>query len=379
MPKPTALTAEEKSVAKALLIGGMRNQDVHALLNFGRTVTINFGRISGIKKDKTIIPASMDDVELYKKRKECYDPSTKLSIFNDERIIRSRESMILAVSLFNNPSFKFKTELFSVLSNISWTYLMHEYYLRKGVNILVENGQTISLSQMINRNDCPLSKGAKNNIRSIKLIRDNVEHKLFGQSDQNWLPLFQACCLNYDKYISLFFGKEKSLCKELSLALQFSKLDLEQASITQKYDIPSEMSALDALLNAELTEEDLSDIEYKFRVVYTLDSASKGNSHFHFVNPQSEEGKNIHNVLQKFKIADDIYKYKPGDVVRLVKSKGNKTFTIHHHTIAWRHYKARPDSGSNTPEKTDRKYCIYHAAHKDYTYNDEWVNLLSVL
>ncbi|MFM8516981.1 MAG: DUF3644 domain-containing protein, partial [Nevskiaceae bacterium] len=37
--------------------------------------------------------------------------------------------------VFNSPSLSFKTEVFSVLANIAWTYLMHEYYERKGVQI----------------------------------------------------------------------------------------------------------------------------------------------------------------------------------------------------------------------------------------------------
>ena len=32
--------------------------------------------------------------------------------------------------------------------------------------------------------------------------------------------------------------------------------------------------------------------------------------------------------------------------------------------------------GSKSADKTNREYCIYHPAHKDYTYNDKWINLL---
>jgi hypothetical protein len=36
----------------------------------------------------------------------------------------------------------------------------------------------------------------------------------------------------------------------------------------------------------------------------------------------------------------------------------------------------RPLSGAKNPDKTDRSYCIYHAAHRDYTYGDKWISLL---
>jgi hypothetical protein len=51
MKKPTTLTDEEKRVIKALIAEGMRNQDTHALINYGRTPTINFGRIAGVKDE----------------------------------------------------------------------------------------------------------------------------------------------------------------------------------------------------------------------------------------------------------------------------------------------------------------------------------------
>lgn len=110
--------------------------------------------------------------------------------------------------------------------------------------------------------------------------------------------------------------------------------------------------------------------------VYTFDSASKGKAHIQFLSPDSAEGKTIQNVLQKFKIADELYRYKPADVVKIVRDATSKPFSMADHTRAWQKHKARPLKGSKAPEKTNRGYCIYHAAHKDYTYNDEWIALL---
>jgi hypothetical protein len=122
--------------------------------------------------------------------------------------------------------------------------------------------------------------------------------------------------------------------------------------------------------------EPMDDLEYQFRVVYTFDSASKGKAHIKFLSPDSDKGKTVQNVLQKFKIADELYQYKPGDVRRIVRKVTAKAFSIHDHTIAWQKHKVRPPSKVKSPEKTDREYCIYHPAHRDYTYNDKWITLL---
>ena len=230
MKKLTALTDEEKRVVKALLAEGMRNQDIHVLINHERSATINFGRIAGVKKNDKIAPASAEEVSFFRRKKYSFDPVTGLNLYGDERLIRAREAMILAVTIFNSGSFRFKSEVFSVLANIAWTYLLHEHYQRKGIPPLNADGTTFALSNMLSRQDCPLSKGIKNNLLSMKTIRDDVEHKMLGRSDVKWLPLFQACCLNFDKTLVEWFGPRVTLQSDLSVALQFGKLDLEQAA-----------------------------------------------------------------------------------------------------------------------------------------------------
>jgi len=361
---------------KALLAGGMRNQDIHALINYERPATVNFGRITGVRKDAKISPASPEEVAFFRRKKHSFDPVTGLNLYGDERLIRAREAMILAVMIFNSASYRFKTEVFAVLANIAWTYLLHEHYERKGIPPLNADGTTFALSHMLSRQDCPLSKGIRNNLLSLKTIRDDVEHKVLGRSDVKWLSLFQACCLNFDKTLVGWFGPRVTLQSDLSVALQFGKLELEQAAQISAYDIPPSITALDALLKKDMKEEELDDLEYQFRVVYTFDSASKGKAHIQFLSPDSAEGKSVQNVLQKFKIADELYRYKPGDVTKIVRKASGKSFRMSDHTNAWQRHKVRPPSEANSPEKTNRDYCIYHPAHRDYTYNDKWIELL---
>jgi hypothetical protein len=374
--KEGALTAEEKRVVKALILRGWRHQDIQALVNIGRVATINSGRISEMKQDKHVTPAADDQVAFYQLRKNSYDPSTKLNLFDDERLIRAREAMCLAVQLFNSPAYRFKTEVFAVLANIAWTYLLHEHYVRKKVKIVNDDGNSLALSQMLKRQDCPLSKGIKNNLESLKKIRDAVEHQLLARADARWLPLFQACCLNFDKSLCELFGSELSLQNELGLSLQFAKLDFDQVVTLQKYEIPARVEALDAQMNNALSDEERADLEYQFRVIYTFDSASKSRAHVHFVHPGSEEADQIRNVLVKHKLADEVYPYKPNVVAKSVAEKTGVKFTSNDHVRAWKLFKARPSLNAKQPGNTNQEYCVYHAAHKDYTYSQAWVEFL---
>ena len=305
------------------------------------------------------------------------DPLTGLSPAKDERLIRAREAMILAVQLFNSTTFKFKTEVFCVLANIAWTYLLHEYYKRHtNVDIIQESGRSLLLSQMIKRPDCPVSKGIKNNLKAVQDIRDTVEHQLLGKTDVMWFSLFQACCLNFDTTIRKLFGDKLTLAHELSFALQFSNMDFDQLIKLQESEIPAHIKALDARLQDGMNEGDLTDREYQFRVIYTLDSASRGRAHIEFIKPGTAEGKKISYVLAKPQIADHLYPCKPSRVAKLVTQRSGNNFNLHNHTQAWRLFEVRPLVGAKQPENTNKDFCIYHEAHGDYTYSEKWVDYL---
>lgn len=373
-----SLTSLEKRVVKALLADGKSSQDIHAIINYERPRTVNFGRISGVKKDDSIPCASPAELSFFYAQKKSFDPTTGLNLFGDERLIRAREAMILAVMVFNSAGYKFKTELFVVQANIAWTYLLHEFYYRiKKVDPLAIDGSSHSLGYMIEQPDCKLSKGIKNNLKAIKILRDQVEHHLLGRSDLRWLTIFQACCLNFDATIVDWFGPRLTLQHDLSMALHFGKMQIEQAAQLMSYDTPAHIAAVDALLSEGMTPEEIEDLEYQFRVVYTLTSASKNKSHIQFIHPDSAEGKDIHNIVHKIKIADDLYPYKPKEVVALVcKALNAKSFSMQDHTHAWKKYSVRPSKNSKNPDQTNRDFCIYHAAHGDYTYNNDWISRL---
>ena len=196
------LTDLEKRAVKALIAKGWRNQDIHAWINIGRQMTVNFGRISGVKNNPNQQPATDEEVAYFLLHRQAYDAQTGLNRYDDERLIRAREAMILAVQVFNSAGLRFKTEVFTMLANVAWTYLMHEYYSRKlAVEIVNEQGQSRALSEMIARPDCPLPDGVKKNLIALKTMRDNVEHHLLGKADLKWLGIFQACCLNFDRAI----------------------------------------------------------------------------------------------------------------------------------------------------------------------------------
>ncbi|MDB2390596.1 DUF3644 domain-containing protein [Alphaproteobacteria bacterium] len=383
--KPNPLSDFEVKVIKKLLgENNLSKQKILGLINQYRepaTNNINQGRITNIengniKKFQNIEPATDNDMDRFYRVIESYDSKTGLNLIIHERLVRSREAMILAVQLFNSPNVKFKTEVFAVLVNIAWTYLIQEYCIKNKIVIKDDSNHYKSLNALLNNASLPVSVNIKKNLEHIKRIRDEVEHKLFENSDQNWMSLFQACCMNFDRFLTTHFGHRTSLQSELSFALQFSSFDVGQLAEISKNNYPEFIESLDANLEDELTDAQKSDPEYKFKIVYTLSSSSKGDVHINFVSPESSEGKQIKNILTKSRIADEYYPHKPSVVWKKVENETGVPFNSHMHTLAWKKFNIRPPNNSDNRAKTNRKFCIYHKAHGDYTYSEAWVEKL---
>lgn len=371
-----SLTGPEKSIVKYLVQEGWTNQNIQALVNLERPKTINFGRISGVKDDASIEPCSKEKFDQYLRFKRSFDLKTGLNPFVDERLIKSREAMKLAVSVFNNPLFQFRAENFTMLANVAWTYLALEYSAQNGLPLYRKNGKAISLSDFIGNNSCPFSDGFKSNLRALIKLRDATEHTVLGPYDEEWVRIFQANCLNYEEQITHLFGIRLSLSKEISFALQFSGMEIGQVTELVKSELPAAVKTINAEIFDGLSEQQKDDLEFQFSVVYTTIESSKSKSAFQFVSPNSAEGKEISNVLVKHKPSAITHPYKPSEVIQIVSQKTNKPFNAHHHTKAWKKHNIRPDGNSSKPEATNIEFCYYNPTFKSYTYNDAWVEFL---
>lgn len=366
----------EKRIVKRLLEDGWRNQDIQARINYGRPATINGARITGVKQSAKQESASDEELARFEAQKRSYDSRTGLNPFSDERLVKAREAMILAVRSFNDPSAIFKTEVFCVLNSIAWTYLLHEYLERRGQGVLRRDGKTLALSEMIARPDVPLSTGMRNNLGDLIKLRDEVEHTLLRAPEDIWHRLFQAACLNFDNVLCAEFGPQLSLAGQLSLSLQFAKLTMGHASQLSGYELPEKLTALNKAIEESHTAEELADTEYQFTVHYTMTAASKSSAAINFVAPDSETGREVANVLLKYKSSDELYPLRATVVAKKVAAATGKKFSMSDHTAAWRKAGIRPPNNSPDKKKTNSKYCTYHATHGDYTYSEAWLEKL---
>lgn len=56
-------------------------------------------------------------------------------------LTKAKESVLCAIKVFNDPLLSFKSEAFTVLMIIAWTYLLHAHYRSEGIDYRYYNQQ----------------------------------------------------------------------------------------------------------------------------------------------------------------------------------------------------------------------------------------------
>jgi hypothetical protein len=280
---------------------------------------------------------------------------------------KAKESTLAAVKIFNDPLIKFKSESFTVLMIISWTYLLHSYYRSKSIDYRyfeqkekrkrydkTKRGsyKYWELERCLNDSKCPIDKDATNNLKFLIGLRHEIEHQMTLSLDEYISGRFQACILNFNKYLCSLFGKQHSLENFLSYSLQFIELSEEQIQgIKPECDIPKNLKAYIAEFDKGLTEEEYNNPSYSFRLLFSrklVNRPGQADKVIEFIDPKSELAKTIDKEYW-VKREVERKKYLPGNVVQLCKAAGFRKFRIKEHTDYWKQEDAKnPVKGFGT-------------------------------
>lgn len=344
----------EVAIIKAMLAKKFVPQDIQAF--FSRPMrSINHARIFEIRdgtKHENVKAATKAELDHFLEAWPNIDPSTGLHCQGDELLIKAREAMIAAVHTFNSAGLYFRAELFIVTSVIAWTYLLHAYYKREGVDYRYKKGGVVwktpsgadkywELGQCLAHGKCPLEKGTVNNLKFLTEIRHEIEHRSTNRVDDALSAKLQACCINFNDAIKTLFGKEFALEKRLPIALQFVTFDGPQRVSLIGADLPSHIAAAMDNFHNGLTEDEQTDPKFRYRVAFVpkiSGKAAKADLAVQFVKPGSPEAEAVERVLLK-----DVErpKYLPSEIVAKVNVAGYQAFNMYDHTLLARELDAR--------------------------------------
>lgn len=302
-----------------------------------------------------------------------------------ELLTKSREAALAAVQIFNSPLITFKSEIFIVLMNIAWTYLLHAYYRKHHIEYryytqsakrrkfdMTKSGahKHWELERCLSEDQCPIDKGTSNNLRFLIGVRHEIEHQMTSRLDASLSSKFQACCLNYNDYAKRLFSEKSGIDKYLVFSLQFSSISREQLETMPSPDkMPSHIKAFVEGFEGGLSEEEFNNPRFAYRVLFVAKTANrKGQADqvIEFVKADSTLAEDINKTYTVIKETERP-KHLPNKIVSMMKQEGYPRFTMHNHTMLWKQMNARAD-GKGFGVKVEKAWYWY----------DNWVNIVRI-
>lgn len=277
-----------------------------------------------------------------------------------ELLAKSREAALSAVQTFNNPLIQFKSETFIVLMIIAWTYLLHAYYRQRGIeyryfetgtNGRRKFGRTKrgafkfwELERCLNDANCPLDKATCSNLRFLIGLRHEIEHQMTRALDSYLSGRYQACALNFNRYIQALIGTKYALDRQLAFSIQFGAMTREQVETgTADDSIPPRVKAYIADFDKALSDDEFHSEYYSYRVLFTRKLTGKrgqADTTIEFIAPDSPLAKDIDRQYWVQKEVERP-KRRAKDVVGLMRQEGFKGFGMYQHLQLWRSLDAR--------------------------------------
>ena len=208
----------------------------------------------------------------------------------------------------------------------------------------------------------------------------------------------QAMLFNFDKLIEKEFGLKFCIREALTFSLQMFPSYENYSSAVKLNSVTASVKQFIDRYRSTISTDILESGQYSFKafLIQIANHDSKDALPVQFIAYDKLPEEHKHNVkrvaaLIKEKISEvpvfNMSLIKPGVVVKKVQmGLGNKKlskngnqrdlFVMDTHTRCWKKFNVRPESGSENPKKTNKKYCIYDDAHNDYLFTNEWVDFL---
>lgn len=318
----------------------------------------------------------------------------------------SVDCALLAVEIYNKPRAPFRVETFITHMIMAWTRLFQAhfnltigdtyFYKEKNGRYKIIDGdkKAWELKTCILEYG-KLSQPVKTNLDFFIKLRNKIEHRTIDK-DEIGLSIFGECqslLYNYENELIKLFGEDYAINESLAYSLQFSRIRTPQQKEASKQLLSNEYKDLMEFIRKyreHLRDDIFQSQEYSIKLIQIpkIANANKNDLAVEFVNWNvlSEDDKDKYeklNAIVKDKVikreAVNIGKIKPGQVLAKIKDKIDfkLNHTDHKYLLCIFNIRPYPEFLADTdPFDTNTKYCHYDEAHKDYLYQDEWVDFL---
>ncbi|USX56469.1 DUF3644 domain-containing protein [Lentzea sp. HUAS12] len=319
----------------------------------------------------------------------------------------SRSEACLAARLYNDPAEARAFEGFVVHMHLAYLYLLHAVFTRDEIDFrywrrdLPKRLEKVDgepkrweLARCITER-WPQPDPVRSNIEFFVALRNKIEHRYASRSQLSLQAalggLAQAHLLNYEEELVAQFGPQVTLATSLRFPVFIGSFTDpgESTLLRLRAALPAPLRTFMAEYHSGLSEEIVNDRRYELRLRLVNELVPRDPDalpvQFTRFDDLTEDQKSAVETLgrkgmvvvrEQRRGVINLELMKPNGVVQEVADELPFVFHRGHFIKAWQKLGVRPPVGSEHPERTDERYCLYDEMHKDYGYTSAFVKKL---
>ena len=161
-------------------------------------------------------------------------------MIRDKMIEKSKEAFVMAIEIYNKPTIKYRVEGFSFFICNAWELMLKAHMINKfGENSIYYKDnpkRTITLENCIQKIFTNEKSPLHRNLLKIIELRNTSTHFITEEYEMIYIPLFQACVLNFVEKMQEFHQVDMTeVVPQNFLTLAVSMKSLDENIIRVKY------------------------------------------------------------------------------------------------------------------------------------------------
>ena len=266
---------------------------------------------------------------------------------------KSEEAFLMAIEVYNKPSIRYRVEGFGFFICNAWELMLKAHLIKtRGIDSIYYKDnphRTITLENCIKlvftNEHSPIHK----NLMRIVELRNTSTHFIVEEYEMVYIPLFQACVLNYTEKMQEFHDVDiTKLVPQNFLTLSVSMKALDSAEIRAKYpgQIAERLINTGSTLASEIAENNNA---YAIRIEhyhYITKDPSKATDFVH-IDSSADAGVQI---IKELKDPNVTHKYNTKKCIQEINTRlarkritvlynGNPAvFNTHHFSLFCKYY-----------------------------------------
>ncbi|MDU5919644.1 MAG: DUF3644 domain-containing protein [Clostridiales bacterium] len=294
----------------------------------------------------------------------------------DKLLEKSKEAFIVGIELYNKPTIKYRVEGFSFFICNSWELMLKAHMIKTlGDNSIYykdKPDRTLSLESCIKKIFTNDKDPLRINLEKIIELRNTSTHFITQEYEMVYVPLFQACVLNFSEKMKQFHNVDiTELIPQNFLTLSVSMKALDNQEIIAKYpeEIATKLINSNSYINTLIDE---NNNKFGIRI-----------DHYHFITKDKNKATSQIaitkdadvqvKIIKEMQDPSNTHKLTAKTCIehinkRLKKLNINLKFTMYHFNLFTRYYDI----------KSNIKLCYVHKVYDkpSYTYSMQTVDFI---